>query len=600
MYKPFFFLLTLIPGILFGESDTTKLRKYKEQFWKYQSSDLSVASVYADSLFFLSEELKNKRGLSEAYGCKVIINIQQSQYDEAILHLKKQKGLNLELDDKLVNAIYNNRMGTIHYYQTDLDSAVLYWKRALEDYKREKEDKSVIKMRNNIGVVHFDRGDFEAAYSYYKDNQDFYEQNGEESVALVNCYNNIGLVFKKLNNHEKAIEYYQKSLTLVERKGYEKKKQLVYLNLANIYKIDEDYARAIAYYEQSIEIAEKNGMPIGVLLSSLGECYFHLKNYKKSEVYYNEAFKHLSASKSKSFMSSYYARLSVLYVETSRLEKAYDYRVKGLAVDRLLGDKEKLLEHYLALSEISYRLNDLSTAKKYSDTVMFYKDSIYAQMLDNKIYEIESKYEITRKEQEINLLKKESDLANSRLRIMILLSLIGVIVLIGVVVSLYYHNNMLRKNKMIADLESKRRGDKLQYSTLMISKRNEDVENVLSKLRDIRKKPTEGEVLTLIKEIEQAKVLEKNWDEYLSSFNELHPLFYKNLDEKGVKLTPSEKRLSALILQGLTISQIANVLNIGARSVEVSRSRLRKKLSLAPTDSLEEFLNFLSSNMFEK
>lgn len=593
-----FVIAFLYSAAAFAKNDTIRLQQYKEQFWKYQSSDLSVASSYADSLFELSELIGDKQSLSEAYGCKVIVHIQRADYTKATACLKKQKSLNLELDDKLSNATFNNRMGTIHYYQTSLDSALFYWKTALKDYQIYKDDKSAVKMRNNIGVVHFDRGDFEEAYNYYKENQDFYEKNGVKSVALVNCYNNIGLVFKKLNNHEKAKEYYQKSLALVELKGYEKKKQLVFLNLANVYKIDEDYETAIAYYEQSLEISKKNGMPIGVLLSSLGECYFHLNQYVKAETYYDEAYDHLSLTKNKSFMSSYYSRMSVLYAETRRLKKAFEYRLKGLAVDRLLGDKEKLLEHFLALSEIAHELQKFQLSKRYSDTVMFFKDSMYVQMLDNKVYEIESKYEVARKEQEIELLKKESDLASSQTRNIVLLFVLGVLILIGVLVSLYYRNNLLRKNKMIADLESKSRGEKLQYSTLMVSKRNEDLEKLLSKLRTIRQKPTEKDLSTLIKEMEQDKLLERNWDEYLLSFNELHPLFYENLKSRGVKLTPSEKRLSALILQGLTISQIANVLNIGVRSVEVSRSRLRKKLSLSTTDSLEGCLRSLSSKLF--
>jgi tetratricopeptide (TPR) repeat protein len=278
-----FFLLIFFCVAVQAYSDTTKLMMYKELFWKHQSSDLSVASSYADSLFELSELIGDKQSLSEAYGCKVIVHIQRADYTEATACLKKQKSLNLELDDELSNATFNNRMGTIHYYQTSLDSALFYWKRALKDYQIYKDDKSAVKMRNNIGVVHFDKGDFEQAYGYYKENQDFYEKNGVKSVALVNCYNNIGLVFKKLNNHEKAKEYYQKSLALVEQKGYEKKKQLVFFNLANIHKIDEDYEKAIDYYEQSLEISKKNGMPIGVLLSSLGECYFHLNQYVKAE-----------------------------------------------------------------------------------------------------------------------------------------------------------------------------------------------------------------------------------------------------------------------------------------------------------------------------
>jgi len=55
-------------------------------------------------------------------------------------------------------------------------------------------------------------------------------------------------------------------------------------------------------------------------------------------------------------------------------------------------------------------------------------------------------------------------------------------------------------------------------------------------------------------------------------------------------MTNNEKRLASLLRLDLSSKQIASILNISPKSVEVNRYRLRKKLKVDPKINLTDFI----------
>lgn len=590
-------LFFLIVGFVSAQTDSSQVNYFYTQFWKFQGSDLSVASKYSDSLLWVSEEMDYNKGRAMAYECEAIIAIQQAKYKQATLLLKKQKKLNIALEDKYALATFHNRMAIVHHYQSFADSALFHWEKALVFFEKFQDTTLVIKTKNNMGAAIFSQGEYEKAFLLYKGVQEYLEENAGDGTDLVNCYNNIGLVFKNLQNYENAKKYYYKALKIVDEHNLIKQKARLLINIANIFKIEKKYKEAITLFSESKEIRESNGIPYGVLLSSIGECYFHLGRYEMSEKLYFEAQQHLLKSNEKSDLSISYARISIMYNEQNKYAKALDFRLKALVIEQEIGNENSLLGHYNAIIDISYHLKKYDLIKKYNELASSLKDSIFSKQIADKVYEVEFKYDLEKKEQKIDFLEQEAELAHKKEQNLWLILLLGFSLLCGIISLLIYRNQILTKNKIITDLEAKQRSMELQHSALLLAKRNEDVDKVLLSLKTIEEEPTKLGVQKLMKEMNRAKVVERNWEEYLNAFEKLNPLFYENLQKQGVHLTPSEKRLCALIIQKLTISQISNVLNHNSRSVEKARSRLRKKFALTLKDDLADFLYKLSEKV---
>ena len=87
---------------------------------------------------------------------------------------------------------------------------------------------------------------------------------------------------------------------------------------------------------------------------------------------------------------------------------------------------------------------------------------------------------------------------------------------------------------------------------------------------------------------EERKLLNTEIDEIDSNFHVI-------LKEKFPELTGNDLKLVSMLKIGLSSKEIAAILSISSSSVDVARSRLRKKLELGLEQNLTVFLNGVNS-----
>jgi len=83
---------------------------------------------------------------------------------------------------------------------------------------------------------------------------------------------------------------------------------------------------------------------------------------------------------------------------------------------------------------------------------------------------------------------------------------------------------------------------------------------------------------------------QSNWKEFETQFNQVHPDFYKRIYERHPDLTSYEQRICAFLRMNLNTKEIAAITGRSLKSIEVTRSRIRKKLNLSRKDNLSSFL----------
>lgn len=83
---------------------------------------------------------------------------------------------------------------------------------------------------------------------------------------------------------------------------------------------------------------------------------------------------------------------------------------------------------------------------------------------------------------------------------------------------------------------------------------------------------------------------EQDWKLFEANFNKVHEQFLKHLIEKYPDLSQGDLKLAAYLRMNLSTKEIAQLLNITHRSVELKRYRLRKKLDLDADTNLSEFM----------
>lgn len=83
---------------------------------------------------------------------------------------------------------------------------------------------------------------------------------------------------------------------------------------------------------------------------------------------------------------------------------------------------------------------------------------------------------------------------------------------------------------------------------------------------------------------------DNDWKVFEALFDQAHENFFKRLKQRYPELTQSDLKLCAYLKLNLTSKEIAPLLNITYRGVEIRRYRLRKRLSLPPEENLVNFI----------
>jgi ligand-binding sensor domain-containing protein/DNA-binding CsgD family transcriptional regulator len=150
----------------------------------------------------------------------------------------------------------------------------------------------------------------------------------------------------------------------------------------------------------------------------------------------------------------------------------------------------------------------------------------------------------------------------------------------------------LQKKQLEADVEFKNK--ELATTTMHLVQRGKLLSKIgdelLPLVQQTTSKDTANDLKKVIRLLNEAKKLDNDWDQFAVHFDHVHTNFLSNLKEKYPNLSPSDLKLCAYLKLNLSSKEIAQLLNITPRAVEVSRYRLRKKLGLKPETNLFDFL----------
>ncbi len=147
----------------------------------------------------------------------------------------------------------------------------------------------------------------------------------------------------------------------------------------------------------------------------------------------------------------------------------------------------------------------------------------------------------------------------------------------------------LRNDQLSMDVDAKNK--ELAVSTMSLIKKDE----LLSLIKEDLKKTADEEnkntsIKSVISKISKNISNEDTWNVFKEAFDTVDKDFLKKLKSLHPALTPNDLRLCAYLRLNLSSKEIAPLLNISVRSVEIKRYRLRKKMNLSHENGLAEYI----------
>ncbi|MCB9001239.1 MAG: inorganic phosphate transporter [Bacteroidales bacterium] len=153
----------------------------------------------------------------------------------------------------------------------------------------------------------------------------------------------------------------------------------------------------------------------------------------------------------------------------------------------------------------------------------------------------------------------------------------------------------LENSSLASKLEFKRK-ELINYALNIIEQQNfmASILDKLIEIKNINKDSEREEMLDgLIVLIKQKMANSDKVKNFNIEAEKMHKDFYQRLSDQFPDLTENDKRLATLLRLGFSSKEIAPLLNISPKSVEIIRYRLRKKINLKKGDNLIQFINNL-------
>ncbi len=150
-------------------------------------------------------------------------------------------------------------------------------------------------------------------------------------------------------------------------------------------------------------------------------------------------------------------------------------------------------------------------------------------------------------------------------------------------------------DKLNKEIDKKNRD--LTYKAIVISQKESLEKNILKQLTAItpKEKIEKDKLNGLISNL-KSNINNTHWNEFENHFTSVHPLFYKSLYEKYPKLTANEYKICAFLKMNLSSKEIALITGKSQQSVDVARSRLRKKMGLENHENINTIIAGITSN----
>lgn len=517
------------------------------------------AIQYAKSALIEAENEGNKRDVAQALF--IIGDLQETsdQYDKAIENYNESYRNYMEIEDE-------KGMADLCYSLSDIYKKKGFYQRSMERcleglslYENLKDTLGISRIYNCMGSLYKYQNDLSKSIEYYNKSLELrISMNDREGTALV--YNNIGVDHALSGNYDLAMDYYRMALDIHIETGSLKNEAIVYGNIASAYMTRGEYEKAYDYIIKSIEINKEVDYKRGIAIQyeNLGR-YYNLIGDKELAI--------------KNYIIAYN-----MFNELGRLEYQKDITA--------------------VLSEVFANNGDYEKAYRYLQENKSYSDSLFDVEKMKSIATLEQEY--------LNLRQiEEHRLQDQRSRIMLLASVSSLIMLI-IIFSLLYSRQRLKLNEQRlkiqnVELEKKQvekdlelRQKEITASTLSQARKNEIINDVISKLKaslDNLKDENRPVINDIIQELSDSANPDI-WQEFEVRFLQVHADFYDNLMSKYPELTNNEKRLAAFLRLDFSTKEISSITNQSPHSINIARTRLRKKLGIVNKDiNLAAFLS---------
>ena len=433
--------------------------------------------------------------------CGLIASAQNSKLDSLLKELKKAT-----IDTARINLLNNI---SSEYLKTNPSQSVQYAQQAIGIAEISSNNIKLVVSFNRLGAAEKALGNHEKALKNYDQSLDILNKilkdnpsNNEAKTLLPDVNINKGITLSEIGEHEKALTLFLSTLKIIDElestSANNLNKNSAYISIGNIFFDKKKFELAIEYYKKALKISEeaKNNNAVSVALGNIGIVYgaqneldtaafyfqkqldlqkkignktgistalgnlgivFTLKkNYKKALEYQFKSLDIATEMRDKRLTAYSLQNIGLTYSYLKDFANAINYLNKSIKISKEINLKQLLAENYKGISEVSISIGNYKEASNYLQQFIAINDTLFNEKNSKQITEMQTKYETEKKEQQISLLNKESEIKELSIKKQktVIYSVIGGLLLVILfAVFIFRALNITKKQKHIISLQ---------------------------------------------------------------------------------------------------------------------------------------------------
>lgn len=464
-------------------------------------------------------------------------------------------------------------LGNVYFTNGLLELSTQYFLRYIEINTRLGNEKGVAYGRINLGAVYLQLEQYQQSRAYFEKALIFFEhladsmQSASPHNEMLIIYNNLGIACQNLQEPELAKNYYEKGILMARQAGSDPEVLGILLNNLGALFIAQGHSdKSYEYLIESFRLRQSANDLVGMGQShrTLAEYYMTINDERTAIEHLNEGYR--------------------LAVQVGNMSLLTEVAIKLFEVYQRQGNADSALKYYMAYSDVNEKLNRAEAANALTQ------------------YEITSKYEESRRLMRLKQQRKEQRYLFIGFILLLVLAIISLLYFLSHSrnkrlrleaenIQLNAQKMELEKNNLEKELEIKKK--ELTTNVMYQIQKNELIFEIVQKLQKqmaTSQRPDQRWLLQTIRDLERTHDTSV-WQEFEVRFEQVHNDFYQKLNEIDASLTPNERRLCAFLKLNMSSKEISLITGQSPRTIDVARTRLRKKLNLTNSDTgLVEYL----------
>lgn len=281
--------------------------------------------------------------------------------------------------------------------------------------------------------------------------------NSDIKRNLYFTFNNIGHIYRTLGQYDLAIYNFKESIALEEELGNMLGIATNYKDIAECLEAEGKLEEAIEYYERSLNINESVGSVRIDILSNLGiaHVYVHQGKAREALEIFNTILKPSEELGNMKIISEIYLNIGWAQIKNNQIEEAEFNLNKGLEIAKKYNLLTEMEEAYSFLSDLWEDQDDFEKSKEFFKKADEVEERISNDRNKRYVADLITRSETEKKNTQIEVLAKENEIINLKLRKnqnTLLISLL-LAALLTIILYILYRQTQLRSDKKLLTLE---------------------------------------------------------------------------------------------------------------------------------------------------